>query len=218
VQGGEHLLTGHDCSHVAPFSRHFVAVRKERRTGVKRPTVFGHTVRVRDRLTLEPIADDPELGRWLAALEDGRRVTLRELETVTPQMVDWYPDAPLNSIGSLLYHIALIEADWVINEMLGLAEPPAELDVLLPWPDREAGGHLSRVDGQPLSEHLARLAGVRDFVLASLRPMTNAEFLRVRAMDDYDVSPNWALYHVIQHETEHRAHICWLRDTFPGGQ
>jgi hypothetical protein len=52
----------------------------------------------RERLVLEPIADDPEIGRWLAALEDGRRDTLRELEGVTPAMIDWYPDAPLNSI------------------------------------------------------------------------------------------------------------------------
>ena len=110
---------------------------------------------MKERLTLEPIADDPEVGRWLAALEDGRRDTLRELETVSPQMVDWYPDAPLNSIGSLLYHIALIEADWVATEILELTDYPAELAGLLPWPDREPDKHLSRIDGQSLDEHRA---------------------------------------------------------------
>jgi hypothetical protein len=64
----------------------------------------------RERLALDPIADDPEVGRWLAALVDGRRDTLRELERVTPEMLDWYPDAPLNSIGTLLYHVAFVEA------------------------------------------------------------------------------------------------------------
>lgn len=44
----------------------------------------------------------PCVGRWLAALEDCRRDTLRELERVKPEEVDWYPDAPLNSIGSLI--------------------------------------------------------------------------------------------------------------------
>lgn len=43
---------------------------------------------VRERLTLEPIADAPEVGRWLSALEDGRRDTLRELDTVTSEMLD----------------------------------------------------------------------------------------------------------------------------------
>jgi uncharacterized damage-inducible protein DinB len=174
----------------------------------------------RRRLVLTPIGNDPEVGRWLAALEDGRGDTLNELATVTPEMVDWYPDAPLNSIGSLLYHIALIEADWVATEMLGLDDPP-ELAALLPWPDREPDGgigserHLSRVDGHSLEEHLERLAAVRRWVLERLTRMTNEEFHRVRSFDDYDAAPDWALHHILQHEAEHRSHIAWLRDVFP---
>jgi hypothetical protein len=169
----------------------------------------------RERLTLEPIADDPEVGRWLAALEDGRRDTLRELERVTPEMIDWYPDAPLNSIGALLYHVALIEADWVVSEVLELGEYPPEIKRLLPWADREGDGHLWRADGQELGVHLDRLRGVRQFVLERLRPMTNDDFHRVRRLDSYDVAPDWAVYHIIQHESEHRSHIAWLRDTHP---
>ena len=169
----------------------------------------------RRKLTLEPIADDPEVGRWLAALEDGRRDTLRELETVTAEMVDWYPDAPLNSIGALLYHIALIEADWVCVEGLGLPDYPPDLKRLLPWADRERDGHLWRADGQELAAHVDRLQGVRRFVLDGLAPMTNDDFHRVRRMDDYDVAPDWVVHHVTQHEAEHRSHIAWLRDTYP---
>lgn len=174
----------------------------------------------RRRLVLAPIGHDPELGRWLAALEDSRQRTLRELEGVRPEMVDWYPDAPLNSIGSLLYHIALIEADWVATEMLGLDEPQ-DLAALLPWPDREpADGartdrHLSRIDGQSLEQHVERLGSIRRWVLEHLAPMTNDDFHRVRSFEDYDAAPDYAAHHVLQHEAEHRAHICWLRDTFP---
>jgi hypothetical protein len=175
------------------------------------------TAEPHQRLTLEPIADDPEVGRWLAALEDGRRNTLRELEGVTPDMIDWYPDAPLNSIGALLYHVALIEADWVVTEILELADTPPELERLLPWADREDDGHLWRADGQDLAAHIDRLAGVRGFVLDRLRPMSNDDFHRVRRLDSYDVAPDWAVHHVIQHEAEHRSHIAWLRDTFPRG-
>jgi uncharacterized damage-inducible protein DinB len=169
----------------------------------------------RERLTLEPIADDPEVGRWLAALEDGRRETLRELEGVTPDMVDWYPDAPLNSIGALLYHIGLIEADWVITEVLELADAPPEIGRLLPWADREDDGHLWRADGQDLGAHIERLAGIRAFVLERLRPMSNDDFHRVRRLERYDVAPDWAVHHIIQHEAEHRSQIAWLRDTYP---
>jgi DinB superfamily len=175
---------------------------------------------MRERLVLEPIGDDPEVGRWLAALEDGRRDTLRELDRVTPAMVDWYPDAPLNSIGTLLYHIALIEADWVATEILEANDAP-ELTALLPWADREEDGsagqerRLWRVEGQSLSDHLERLAAIRRWVLGRLRPMTSEDFHRVRAFDRYDVAPDWALHHILQHEAEHRSHIAWLRDTYP---
>lgn len=173
----------------------------------------------REILALAPIADDPEVGRWLAALEDARRDTLRELDGVTPEMLDWYPDAPLNSIGSLLYHIGLIEASWVAEEILGEPEAP-ELEALLPWPDREgpgegSGRHLSRIDGQTLDTHVARLAAIRAFVLRRLKPMMNEDFHRLRSLPDYDVAPDWALHHILQHEAEHRSHIAWLRDTFP---
>jgi hypothetical protein len=174
--------------------------------------------RPRERLALAPIADDPEVGRWLAALEDSRHETLRELESVRPEMVDWYPAAPLNSIGSLLYHIGLIEASWVSEEILG--DPDAsELIPHLPWPDREGPGeggqrHLSRIDGQALEQHLDRLRAIRDYVLAHLRGLTNEEFHRVRALERYDVAPDWVIHHLLQHEAEHRSHIAWLRDTY----
>jgi hypothetical protein len=170
----------------------------------------------RRRLTLEPGGDDAELGRWLAALEDARRDTLIELTGVTAAMVDWYPDVPLNSISTLLYHIALIEADWVATEILQLSEDQAELAELLPWPDREGTGpgdrQLTRIDQQPLQAHVDRLAAVRAWVLERLRPMGNAEFHRVRELPDYDVAPDWVLHHLLQHEAEHRSHLALLRD------
>jgi len=170
----------------------------------------------REILALTPIADDPEVGRWLAALQDARRDTLRELEGVRREMVDWYPDAPLNSIGSLLYHIALIEAAWVTEEILELTDEPPEIAALLPWPDRDADRHLSRVDGLSLDAHVERLAAVREFVLERLRPMSNADFHRIRSFDRYDAAPDWVLHHILQHEAEHRSHIAWLRDTYAG--
>lgn len=170
----------------------------------------------RQRLVLEPIADDPEVGRWLAALEDGRRDTLRELEAVRPEMLDWRPDAPLNSIGTLLYHVALIETSWLLEDILEGDPGPDWLHALLPFEDRDGTGRLIQVDGLPLTTHLERLAAVRALLLERLRPMSNDDFHRARRLADYDAAPDWVLHHLLQHEAEHRSHIAWLRDTFPG--
>lgn len=170
----------------------------------------------RERLSLEPMSDAPEVGRWLSALEDGRRDTLRELQTLTSEMLDWHPDAPLNTIATLLYHIALIEADWLLDDIQGRDTYPDWLKQLLPYPDRDGGGRLIVVDGQPLAQHLERLARVRAFLLDELRPMSVEDFHTLRVRERYDVSPAWVIHHLLQHEAEHRSYIAWLRDTFPG--
>lgn len=170
----------------------------------------------REVLALEPIADDPEVGRWLAAMEDARRDTLRELETVSPEMLDWRPDAPLNSIGTLLYHIALVEASWLLEDIFEVDPGPEWLQALLPFEDRDGSGRLIQVDGEPLATRLERLGAVRRYLLERLRPMSNDDFHRIRHLERYDAAPDWVLHHLLQHEAEHRSHIAWLRDTFPG--
>jgi uncharacterized damage-inducible protein DinB len=168
----------------------------------------------RELLALEPIADDPEVGRWLSAMEDARRDTLRELETVTPDMLDARPDARLNGIGTLLYHIVLIETSWLLDEIFEGDPGPEWISDVLPFDDRDASGRLTEVEGEPLETHLERLRRVRAYLVDRLRPMANAEFHRVRHLEPYDVAPDWVLHHLLQHEAEHRAHIAWVRDTF----
>ena len=165
-------------------------------------------------LTLEPIADDPEVGRWLAALEDARRDTLRELTAVTPAMLDWQPPFLLESIGTLLYHVALIEASWLLDEIFAGEEPPAWLDELLHVAARGDDKRLARVPDESLDQHLVRLQRIRTYLLERMRPMANVDFHALRRLEPYDVSPDWVLHHLLQHEAEHRSHIAWIRDWY----
>lgn len=173
------------------------------------------TTAERKRFVLEPIADDPEVGRWLAALEDARSDTIRELDGITSQMLDWRPDAPLNSIGTLLYHIGLVETSWLLDDIFEGEPGPTRLQSLLPFPDRDGSGRLIQVDGEPIGTHLERLSAIRAYLLERLRPMSNEDFHRTRHLDSYDAAPDWVLHHLLQHEAEHRSHIAWLRDTWP---
>ena len=159
-------------------------------------------------LVLEPLADDPEVGRWLAALEDARRDTIHELSSVSPEMVDARHDPLLNSIGTLLYHIALIETSWLLDDILEGEPGPDWLQELLPFSDRDGSGRLIQVDGVSMAGHLERLDAVRQYLLERLRPMSNDEFHRVRRLDSYDAAPDWVLHHLLQHEAEHRSRLA----------
>ena len=170
----------------------------------------------RDLLVLEPIALVPEVGRWLSALDDGRRDTIAELREVDEGMVDEKPVGAPNSIGTLLYHIGLIELDWLLADALGPESGVAWPEELVPFADRDGEGTLTVVRGETLATHLDRLAAIRALVHEHIAPMTVEDFHAPRARDHYDVSPAWVVHHLLQHEAEHRAHIAWVRDALHG--
>jgi uncharacterized damage-inducible protein DinB len=111
-----------------------------------------------------------------------------------------------NAIGSLLYHIALIEADYLYADILGV-EYPTWLDDAFPWPDRDDNGHLVVVNGVKLGDHLARLQRVREAFVSLVAPLSPEQLAASRFLPEanYEISPAWTLHHLMQHEAEHRA-------------
>lgn len=152
-----------------------------------------------------------EIAPWLWALEDARGRTLAALEGLTPAVLDWTPPAGENTIGTLLYHIAAIELDWLQAEVLEQPDFPPEVAALFPLDVRDDAGRLTPCAGLDLAAHLDRLARTRARLLATFRSMTLAEFRRVRHLRDYDVTPEWVLHHLMQHEAEHRGEIGVVR-------
>jgi uncharacterized damage-inducible protein DinB len=115
------------------------------------------------------------------------------------------PDAGV--AGILLYHIGLIELDWLYVEALENASRPEELKELLSIKNRDEQHVLSVIRNVSLDEYLRRLDTLCTHLLAAFRGMSLEEFRRPRTFPDYDVTPEWVLHHLIQHEVEHRGHI-----------
>jgi uncharacterized damage-inducible protein DinB len=163
----------------------------------------------------EPVpANEPAIGRWLWALEDTRRRTRATLAGIAQETLDWAPPQGGNGIGTLLYHIALIEADYLYIDVLELATYPAEVLALFPYPAHDEDRRLTVPPPTSLAEHLQRLDFVRERVLAIFRTMTLDDFLRPRTIPGYgyQITPEWTLHHLMQHEAEHRGEIATFRD------
>lgn len=168
-----------------------------------------------EQRVITPLAASyPELGRWLWALEDTRVRTKEALAGLDQAALDWTGPGVENSIGSLLYHIALIESDYIYGDILGV-EYPAWLDEpeAFATPDRDADGHLSVVSGVSLADHLARLDRVRHDLLRLVSQLTEEQMVTPRPLPEwnYEISPAWALHHLMQHEAEHRGQIAAIR-------
>lgn len=163
------------------------------------------------RYTIDPLPGyEPEIGRMLWMLQNERQRTRRMLDAIHPDAIDWQPPAEGNSIGTLLYHIALIELDWLATEVM---ENKLGGDVFshFPHPVRDGKGRLTVVAGISLNEHYRRLDEVRTLVMDTFKGMSMAEFRRMRQMPDYDVTPEWVLHHLMQHEAEHRGEMATVR-------
>lgn len=152
---------------------------------------------------------DPVIAAALWQLEDGRNETLKVIKEVSAAALDWEAPHYLNAIGTLLYHIALVEADWLYVEVLERSDY-GDAQHWFPYPSRDETGRLTPIRGVPLADHLARFAAIRENLLAFFRVMTVEDFRREREMDDYYVSPEWVLHHLSQHEAEHRGEIMML--------
>jgi uncharacterized damage-inducible protein DinB len=146
----------------------------------------------------------PEIGAALWRLEDARDRMLRLLDDLPADMID--RDVGGNSIGTILYHMALIETDWLFAEIL--EEPyPEDIQMLLPADHRDKSGNLTVIQGESLAQHLVRLDSIRRTLLDRLQGLTAEDFHRPRSFPQYDVSPAWVLHHLTLHEAEHRGEI-----------
>lgn len=151
----------------------------------------------------------PDIGRALWMLEDTRNETGRILEGISPEVIDWQPPVA-NSIGTLLYHIAVIEMDWLFNEVMEEKMPASVWDAF-PFPVRGVDDRLMVVKGISLDAHFKRLDSTRRLVLDSFKSMTLEDFRRPRSAERFDVTPEWTIHHLVLHEAEHRGEMATIR-------
>lgn len=151
---------------------------------------------------------ETEIGRWLWCLEDVRRSLLKELTGISQKILDKKVDER-QTIGSLLYHIAYVEADWLYVEVLGVEWDP-QIRSLFPLKFFAEDGSLIHIAGQSLEEHFDRLHQVREAFLSHFRSMSLVSWRKPRVFEDYEVTPEWVVYHLIEHESHHRGQIFHL--------
>ena len=156
----------------------------------------------------------PEIGRWLATLDDARERTMYSLRRVTDEDLTVSAPAGRNSIGTLLYHVAITDLNWVFDNYL--RQPyPAEVRSLFPAALLDAEGDLTTMSGGTLEAHLERMRVARAHVREVFRAMSVEEFHALVDRDQdgpYHITPESILRHLAQHEAEHRGEIHILLD------
>ena len=149
----------------------------------------------------------PAVGALVAMMEDCRDRTLRLVAELDAGMVDAPTPWHGNTAGSLLYHVAAIELDWLYSEIMA-KDFPEEAWEWFPHDVREEGGRLTPVLGEPLDRHLDRLAWVRDRLRDEVRSLGDDDLHAIRETGGgRTVTPEWVFHHLLQHEAEHRGQL-----------
>ena len=165
-------------------------------------------------LEVRPLPGYPEeIGGALWAMQAVRRETEEAAQGLDRATLDWQgADGGDNAIGTLLYHIAIVEVSWLYLDMLLLPELPPAVRADFPWAMGNGRG-LTPVPGVPLADHLARLARSRTLFLEELRRMTVEDWRRLREPGDegYRVTPEWIVFHLVEHEAGHQYQIRSIR-------
>lgn len=159
---------------------------------------------------------DPYIGAWLWSMQDTRRRTLNTLNGIDDEITNWVSPDGTNSIGTLLYHIAAIEMSWLYEDILERPDLPPEILSLMAYDVRDDAGNLTSVIVESLDTHLNRLQFCREHFLSMFAGMSREEFRRPRELENYQVTPEWVVHHLNQHEAEHRGQIGEIRKMAEG--
>jgi len=102
---------------------------------------------------------------------------------------------------------------WLFGDILLRSKLPEVLEADLPYESRDAEGRLTAVLGVPLDVHLGRLSRTRAAFLETFREIPPEEWRRLRdpAGEDYSVTLEWVVFHLVEHEAGHAFQISSLK-------
>ena len=157
----------------------------------------------------------PQIGRLVSMMNYVRWTTLRAVDGLTADELDYLHDENSNSIGALLSHIASVEMSYQVGtlENRGLTR-----DEMEKWGAALKLGERGRkeVKGHSLEHYVKLLEDVRNNTLRGFAERDD-EWLHEESIFRNDMSANnyFKWFHVFEDELNHRGQIRWIRKRLP---
>ena len=168
-------------------------------------------------ITVNPIPGfDPRIGLYLAQLEDVRERTKRYVDGLTQAQLEWHPNPKVESIGTMLIHVAAVELSWIQEDIR--REPMGE-EWRIGFPIRFG---IPQISGESLAYFIGLLDSTRAVTRDVLAGVTDADLSRALVPLDDEDTPDapqftieWILYHLIEHEAHHKGQIAVMKRLLP---
>ncbi|MFX1415414.1 MAG: DinB family protein [Promethearchaeota archaeon] len=148
----------------------------------------------------------PRVALLYSMMEKVRGRLFSRIESLSDVDIDYSPHGrSIETIGTLLFHIAAVEWSWIFEDIGG-----KEMDYekwKQAFPLRE---DIDQLTGQRVEFYFDRLNEVRQEVLEWLRGIDDEELDRLIDLGHAEVSIEWVLFHLIEHEAMHIGQISVL--------
>ena len=153
---------------------------------------------------------DGELGVWMAALDELRQSTKQTVAGLSAAQLQLKPIEGGNSIGQLLRHIAIVELDWILNDISRGEGMPSEAPALT-----KLDGAMADPGPRPLQEFMEAFDYARTQTRLRIRAYKSKECDALREDVTHDrrrtFNVRWILFHLLDHEAHHKGQIGLLR-------
>jgi len=166
-------------------------------------------------IAIPPLADfAPRVGLYLAQMEDVRQRTKRYVEGLTAEQLAWHPQPNVESIGTLLLHIAAVERSWIGED---IERRPMGEEWMIGFPIRFS---IPQISGKPVAYFFEQLDAVRAETHAALARLTDDDLPRAISPLEGGSTPEqytieWILYHLVEHEAHHKGQIAVMKRLLP---
>jgi uncharacterized damage-inducible protein DinB len=158
----------------------------------------------------------PTVGKYLSLMEDVRRRTLEYAEGLTAEQLSWHPNPKVESIGTLLLHIAAAEHSYIQEDIMRI---PMGEEWKIAFPIRF---NIPQVSGKELQYYMNKLNEVRVETRKVLINLLDDDLEKVisplepaAGNEEIEFSIEWLLYHLIEHEAHHKGQIAVMKRLLP---
>ncbi|MDF2644830.1 MAG: integrase [Paenibacillus sp.] len=157
----------------------------------------------------------PQISRLMSMMNYARSTTLRSVEGLTTEQLDYTMDATSNSIGSLLLHFAAVEVAYQLETFEHRDLNEEEMKI---WGAALELGDQGRdqIKGNNLDYYLNIMSEVRSKTYEVFKTKSDDWLYEEYPFWQHQPANHYFMwYHVFEDEINHRGQIRWMRKRLP---
>ncbi|MHA2025604.1 MAG: DinB family protein [Candidatus Thorarchaeota archaeon] len=148
----------------------------------------------------------PRVALLYSMMVKTRENLLQRVDSLTTAVIDFSPDfVRIETMGTLLLHIAAIEWSWVFEDILG-----EEMNYEKWKHAFSLREDIDQLTGKEIDFYLKRLSEVRKGVVDWLKSISDDDVDTLVEVGSTKVTIEWILFHLIEHEAMHIGQISFL--------